>query len=414
MYRHKHRFLSYLMWLLPLSFFTYQFLLRLWPSLMMQQIMQQFAIDATAFGLLASVYYYGYAGMQIPMALALDRFKPRDVISFSIIICGLATYLFSITENWYLALLTRFLIGGSSAVGFLGTSKVISQWFPKDHYARMVGFTFTIGLIGAIYGGKPVSILVENFGWHQVAITLALVALSIGLLTYLALRDPGVSKHKIQPKFKLPDLKNLLRSPNIWLLAVANLLMVGSLEGFADVWGVNYLMKAYGLNKGDAAELISFIFIGMIFGGPILILLAKNLGNYTVISCCGLGMSLAFCYLLWGIANYNWYGLATLFIGIGIMCCYQVLVFSAGCDFVSIQLLGVTVAFLNCVNMLGGSFFHSLVGIMMDNFWTGGTSDGIRVYDLESYNHALIVIPLCSILGAVMVALVGKRVRTAS
>lgn len=57
---------SYGMWFLPLLFFTGQFVLRLWPGLMMQDIMQQFKIDAVEFGLLASAYYYGYALMQIP------------------------------------------------------------------------------------------------------------------------------------------------------------------------------------------------------------------------------------------------------------------------------------------------------------------------------------------------------------
>ncbi len=64
----KHKCLSFLMWLFPLSFFTYQFILRLWPGLMMQTIMEQFSIDASHFGLLAALYYYGYAGMQITVA----------------------------------------------------------------------------------------------------------------------------------------------------------------------------------------------------------------------------------------------------------------------------------------------------------------------------------------------------------
>ena len=44
--------------------------------------------------------------------------------------------------------------------------------------------------------------------------------------------------------------------------------MVGALEGFADVWGINYIVMAYGIDKSSAAEVISFIPIGMIFGGP--------------------------------------------------------------------------------------------------------------------------------------------------
>ncbi len=123
------RILPYAMWVFPLAFFTYQFILRLWPSLMMQQIMQQFQIDATGFGLLASIYYYGYAGMQLPIAVLLDRYGARYVVCLCAITCGLATLLFTYTTNWHLALLSRFLVGAGSAAGFLATSKVISQWF---------------------------------------------------------------------------------------------------------------------------------------------------------------------------------------------------------------------------------------------------------------------------------------------
>ena len=113
------RILPYAMWVFPLSFFTYQFILRLWPSLMMQQIMQQFQVDATGFGLLASVYYYGYAGMQLPIAVLLDRFGARYVVCICAVLCGLSTLLFTSTDNWTLALISRFLVGAGSAAGFL-------------------------------------------------------------------------------------------------------------------------------------------------------------------------------------------------------------------------------------------------------------------------------------------------------
>src|SRR5690606_33018313 len=135
--------------------------------------------------------------------------------------------IFSYTDHWALALLSRLLIGVGSAVGFLGTSKVISQWFPKSHYARMIGYTFTIGLLGAIYGGKPTSLLVENFGWQKVTLILALVSVSIGLLAYLFLHNqPTLSQTQESNRMKLGDFKKLLVSPVLWWLALANLLMV--------------------------------------------------------------------------------------------------------------------------------------------------------------------------------------------
>jgi sugar phosphate permease len=406
----KYKYLPFFMWFFPLIFFTYQFILRLWPSLMMNQIMQQFAVDASGFGLLASLYYYGYSSMQIPIAVMIDRFKARYIIFFCAVLCGIATLGFNYTNNWYLACLSRFLIGAGSAVGFLGVSKVISEWFPKDQYARMVGFSFSIGLMGAIYGGKPINIFVENYTWQKVALTLGFISIAIGIGTYLFLRSPKKSNSQIeQIEVTASNFKKLLSSPNIWLLAIANLLMVGSLEGFADVWGVQYLMTAYHLSKSNAAELTSFIFVGMLFGGPLLANLSKIFGNYLVISLCGLGMALTFILLMSNIQN-NWYWIASLFFCIGIMCCYQVIVFAAGADLVSSQLLGVTIAFLNCVNMLGGSFFHTVIGLLMDASWTGIVgNDGVRQYTLGSYKTSLMIIPICGMLGATIVGLMRAK-----
>ena len=403
------RILPYAMWVFPLSFFTYQFILRLWPSLMMQQIMQQFQIDATGFGVLASVYYYGYAFMQIPVAIFLDRFGPRYVVCACAVMCGLATLLFTYTENWTLALVSRFLVGAGSAAGFLATSKVISLWFSRANYARMIGFSFTVGLLGAVYGGRPVSMLVENNGWQEVASVLAYVSIGIGALTILFLKNSTTNAEKEESTLCLKDMPKLIKSPTIWLLAISNLLMVGSLEGFADVWGVNYLMTAMAITKAQAADFVSFIFIGMLFGGPILAALAKRIGNYAVIAVCSAGMVLAFMSVLFANGFFNTYGLSILFFGVGILCCYQVLVFASGSELVSPAMLGVTIAFLNCINMLGGSFFHSTIGWTMDQFWTGLITDGIRQYTIESYQYALLIIPISALVGGFMVAIVGRQ-----
>ena len=413
MYTQHRKYLPFFMWLFPLLFFAYQFILRLWPGLMMHQIMEQLSIEAGNFGMIAAFYYYGYAGMQIPVAILLDRFGTRYVVFAFSVICGFATLLFIYTDNFYLATLGRFLIGAGSAVGFLGVSKVVSEWFPKTQYARMIGFSFTFGLMGAIYGGKPVSLLIESYKWQNVALTLAIISIVIGLCAYLALRSPknlnngGVDSEQ----FKIKNFIKLLSSPTIWFLAVSNLLMVGALEGFADVWGVPYLMKAYNIAKSDAAGIVSFIFFGMLFGGPILALFSKKFGNYPVIVMCGLIMALAF-ILLFSSYLYSLWLLSCLFFIVGIMCCYQVIIFSAGSELVSQRYLGVTVAFLNCINMLGGSFFHTIIGKVMDYYWDGALDkEGIRIYDLSAYKYALVIIPVCAVIGALITWIIGLQVR---
>jgi sugar phosphate permease len=421
----KTKSLPIFMWLLPVSFFTYQFILRLWPSLMMQDIMQQFAIDASGFGSLAAAYYYGYSFTQIPLAILFDKYGVRIVLGACSLLTGLATLVFSNTDSLLIATLSRACVGIGSAAGFLAVSKVTSEWFVKSEYARMVGFSFTIGLMGAVYGGKPVSLLIEDLGGMEVAYTLAMVSIAIGIATFVFLRRPSASgldqivssdllrsPGQVRGKessFKITDFKALLSSKTIWLLGISNFLMVGSLEGFADVWGVSYLQTAYGLTKGDAAQLCSLIFVGMIFGGPILATFAAKFGNYNVISFAGFTIAiLMFMMLLTGF-EFNWYLFATLFLIIGVMCCYQVLVFAIGCDLMAPELLSVTIAFLQTMNMIGGSFFHTIIGSIMDRFWTGGMDGLVRVYSLESYEQALMLIPTCAVFGALIVLFIGRK-----
>ncbi|RUR18552.1 MFS transporter [Legionella sp. km535] len=404
-------YLPFLMWFFPLSFFAFQFMLRLWPGLMMQEIMTHFAIDAGSFGLLAAFYYYGYAGMQIPMAFLLENFGARTVVFTFALLCGMGAFIFSYTDSFYLALLSRLMIGAGSAVGFLGISKVVSEWFSSESYAKMIGFSFSVGLMGAVYGGKPLTQWIQTYNGQQVGFALALIAISIGLCTYLVVRSPVNQVNKPTEDLQLCNLSSLFSSWIIWTLALANLLMVGALEGFADVWGVPYLMTAYHFDKAESASLISFIYIGMIFGGPVLAFLSKKLGNYFVIGMCGAGLALAFMLLVSNSVMNSWL-LSLLFFIIGLMCCYQVIVFAAGSTLVSYKQLGITIAFLNCINMLGGSFFHTLIGRVMDWSWDGSLNpEGMKQYSVASFQHALTVIPVCALVGSVLIYLIHVRVK---
>lgn len=407
----RTRYTPFLMWLFPLLFFGYQFILRLWPGLMMQPIMMQFSIDASGFGLLAACYYYGYAGMQIPIALLLARFGAQKIVFLFAVLCGLALLLFTFTSNFYLALLSRFLIGAGSAVGFLGVSQVVSTWFSTDHYAKMIGLSFSFGLLGAVYGGKPLSLLISAYQWQSIACVLALIAILIGGAAFLVLGVKPIKKQEYTA-FSGSSFAALLSSKALWVLAVANLLMVGSLEGFADVWGVPYLMTAFSFSKPDAALLTSLIFVGMLFGGPLLAMIAKKAGNYVTLAVCALGLCLAFTLLLSHCIS-NWWLLCTLFFVVGLLCCYQVIVFATGATLVSAELLGIAIAFLNCINMFGGSLFHTLIGHLMDTFWMGVVdSQGVRVYPLHSFQYALSIIPAGACIGAVLVYWVGRRKST--
>lgn len=407
------RLVPWFMWFFPLTFFGFQFILRLFPGLIMPEFLMKYHITATDFGVFASLYYLGYAGMQIPMAILLDKFGPRKIIAASAVLCGVATCLYILFSAWHIALLSRFLIGVGSVVGFLGTSKIISTWFPQKDYTKLVGLTFSFGLLGALYGGRPVSLMINHMGWEKVSLVLGAAAIILGLFVFTFVRDNPKTplNPTAQPDAPLnigASLKKLFTHKPLLTLAFASFFMVGSLEGFADIWGVPYLMASRNLSTFEAAGITSYIYIGMLFGGPLLAFFASKYKAHNVTMVCGILMAILLSTLLFFNAQLPQWCLEAMMFCIGLLCCYQVIIFSIGSAMVPAYLLSMTIAVLNCINMLGGTFFHSMIGILMDYFEnTFGMQDASN-YSLEAYTFTLLLIPMTSLLGACL-ALWSKK-----
>jgi sugar phosphate permease len=408
------------MWSIAVTFFAFQFVLRLFPGLVMPEIMEKFKIGATSFGILSAAYYLGYAGMQIPVGILLDRYSPKFVISGCAFLCGMGTLSFVYSETWYLTLFGRFLIGAGSAGGFLGTAKTIRMNFPERRFTSMIGISFTIGLLGAIYGGKPVGLLMAQIGWTAVLKILAGVSLVLAAATLVLFPSPvPLSANELQKKrehtarslnIQAPILTifgsfreaihEMIKNPKILWIGVAGALLVGPLEGFADIWGVSYLVNVHAFSTTDASLIASSIYFGMLFGGPILSFLSQKLNaHYPITAACALIMAVIFSGILVSDATFSKPLLMFLMSIVGVLCCYQVIVFSLVCELVPSHLSGLVTSTTNCFNMVAGCVLHFFMGWIMDRQWSGDYENGLRVYGPASYTSAIAIIPITLLFG---------------
>ncbi|AZL15344.1 MFS transporter [Rickettsiales endosymbiont of Stachyamoeba lipophora] len=394
MHNNNQRILPYFMWFLTIMFFGFQFIMRLAPGLVINELIDTYKVTSSSIGVMSAMYYLGYAGMQIPIAVILDRFRPNYVIFACIIIASMGMFLSGNASEWWMVILGRFFVGFGSAAGFLGVSKIVQIYFPKEAYAKMIGFSFTFGLLGAIYGGRPVNDLIAKYGYQNVFSAIAIVGAVIAILILVLFKLPKNYKAVQDPVLK--NLKQVVSNPQILMLAIANLLLVGTLEGLADVWGVNFFQYHFGVEKAEAATMTSLIYMGMILGGPLLAYFAKMINSeINTIALSGIVMALIYA-IIFKISYHN-ITLTGLMITFGIMSCYQVLVLSVGSKLVSFELRSITVAFLNCINMMGGTFFHTVIGnvIAFDYYNTPA----------QNYKLAITVIPIAACIGSLIVIL---------
>ena len=351
------RTVAWAVWIIASVFYAYQYVLRVMPNIMLDDIMRQFDIGATTFGQFSGIYYIGYSLMHLPVGLMLDRFGPRKIMSGCILltVVGLMPLLFA--DYWVYPIAGRFLIGLGSSAAILGVFKIIRMTFNERRFSRMLSLSVTIGLIGAIYGGGPVSYMREILGYQTVIQIFAAAGVALALVTYWIIPDvksaPGGTV--------ISTIKEVLSNKRvIWSCIFAGL-MVGPLEGFADVWGTAFLKQVYGFDSTVAASLPSMIFIGMCFGAPALSLVAEKIGSYLVtIIGAGIVMAGSFALLLsWHLTSG---ALSLSFILIGVCCAYQILAIYKASTYVSEHVVGLTTAVANMIIMIFGYAFHAIIG----------------------------------------------------
>lgn len=383
----KSRTLAWMIWIIASIFYAYQYVLRVMPSIMLNDIMQRFQIDAAVFGQFSGIYYIGYSLMHLPIGILLDRFGPRKVMAISILltVVGLAPLLFS--TSWIYLIGGRLLIGVGSSAAILGVFKIVRMVFAEEHFSRMLSFSVMIGLLGAIYGGGPVSYMCTSFGYQTVVAIFSFAGVVLAAVTYWMIPN---REERSETRI-LSDVKEVFSNSRVILSCIFAGLMVGPLEGFADVWGTVFLKQIGGIEKTVAASLPSMIFVGMCFGAPLLSLVAEKTKNYLLtIAGSGLAMIVGFLFLLTFPSSVS---LITLnFIMIGICSAYQILAIYKASTYVRDQLAGMTTAVANMIIMIFGYAFHTVIGSVVKAL------GGLNVpYALLS---GVIVIPVALLIGA--------------
>ncbi|KTC75184.1 major facilitator superfamily (MFS) transporter [Legionella birminghamensis] len=395
------RVIAWTIWIISSIFYAYQYILRVMPNVMLNDIIQQFHIDAAVFGQFSGVYYIGYSLMHLPIGIMLDRFGPRKVMTGCILmtVVGLLPILFA--KYWVYPILGRALIGMGSSAAILGTFKIIRMSFSEQRFTRMLSFSVTIGLLGAIYGGGPLSYLSSTLGYQAVVQIFIYFGLLLALLTYLIVPEMETSHFGSIAD----DVKSVFTNRKVLLLCLSAGLMVGPLEGFTDVWGSGFLREVYGFNTVAASYLPSMIFVGMCFGGPTLSFIAERKGKYlTVIISAGIVMALSFIALVSRMLSID--SMAIVFVVVGICCAYQILAIYKASTYVPDQVAGLTTAVANMIIMSFGYAFHTTIGLVINAF--GGT----KVPQAFLYGITVIPFTLClGIIGFCLIQISDKKAK---
>lgn len=384
-------------WGLAAVFFGYGWALRVSPSVMVDDLMRDFAVGAAALGNLSAMYLYPYALLQIPVGVMMDRIGPRRLMALAAALVGVGCAVFAMAEAVGGAYLGRFLIGVGSAFTWVGVLSVIVQWFPPGRFAMLGGFGQFIGMGCAAFGQGPIALLVATQGWRGTLWLFAASGLALALLIALVSRD---RPHPGAGEVRLTDgLRAVLRNRQSWLYAICAMAMITPCMSFGGLWGVPYLTVAYGLDRQTAAFVVSLMFLGLGCGAPLTGWISDRLGRRKPLVMLGLAATVLSMLAVLYLPGLPVPAIAVLLFLCGIANATFVLCFAGSRDHNPGWASGVAMALVNALVIATGALFQPLLGAILDLLWDGAMAGGVRFYAAATYRQAFIALPVFGLVG---------------
>lgn len=403
-----HRAQPFVIVILAASFYVYEFFVRVMPSAMTTELMMAFDIDASGLGMLSALFFYGYAPMQIPAGLLLDRFGPRTLISVAAFFCGLGTLIFGLTDSLLLASVGRIMVGVTSSFAFIGTLVITSRWFAAKYFAFITGLVQFMGSMGAIAGAAPVAVLVHHYGWHSTTVWTGVVGISLSVLLWMVIRshpDREMNQAKnrsSQVGGEWERLKTILGSRQTWVNGVLAFCAWAPATIFQALWGVPFLVQLYDTSSAVATSLIALAWIGTAVGCPFLGWWSNRINSRRIPFYTSAVLALMSSVLVLYLPSPPMALMMFLLFCMGLGASSMTIAFGVVQDIHPPSMAGTAVGYTNMMVIGAGVLLQPLVGIILDHQWSGDLFQGAPIYSIENYRIALSCIPLCNLLGLIV------------
>ncbi|MDR3538533.1 MAG: MFS transporter [Acetobacteraceae bacterium] len=154
------------------------------------KIRQEFGITATAIGALQAAWSVTYAFAQIPVGFLLDRFGPRYLVGFALILWSLAQGAGGFALSYAQLLLSRIALGVTESPAFPAAVRVTSDWFHVRDRGGPTGVYNSGGSIGPAIAPPVLTAIMLLFDWRVMFIAMGVLGVMSALVWFRLYRDP--------------------------------------------------------------------------------------------------------------------------------------------------------------------------------------------------------------------------------
>ena len=235
---------------------------------------ERFDIGAAQLSAFVMLQLLVYAGMQIPVGLAVDRFGPRAVMLAGAILLTLSQAAFAFAESYPTALVARFFVGMGDAMTFVCLLRLVNSWFSPRQIPQITLMTGPIGQLGAIVAAVPMTWALSTLGWTRAYLLAASFGLVITVAVLLRVRDEPHARSVRGPALSWTNIRRSLADSwehpgtrlGFWMHFVTQF----SSTVLGLLWGYPFFVEGEHTSETFAGTLLTVMVVAVMFAGPVL------------------------------------------------------------------------------------------------------------------------------------------------
>ena len=224
----------------------------------------EFNLSAANLGLLAGGYFLGFSLMQIPTGMLLDRFGPKKVIGYLLIIALIGTISFAFAKSFAGLLISRIFIGVGVAACLMGPLTGYRVWFEEKYQQRANSWMLMVANFGFVASTLPVQILLPIIGWRSIFLIIAsLILISIILISILI--PSWETKRGEDQNNNLQNLSYIWKNKFFISLVPLAFFNYGGVQAIQTLWAGPWMLNVTGYDAIQSATGLFWINVTMLF-----------------------------------------------------------------------------------------------------------------------------------------------------
>ncbi|MFK0173715.1 MFS transporter [Streptomyces sp. NPDC090306] len=393
---------AWVIWGLCTVFVVWLFSIQTGYAVVSPEIQKTASLTVAQIGLAGSIYTWAFALCQFFSGALLDRFGSRPLLAIGVAFVTAGAFLYAQTTSMGTLIAAQIVLAVGSSFGFVGAGYIGGQWFPAARYGLMFGLVQSLASLGSAFGQPAISWQLQHVGWQQLLNGFGAMGVALIVLFALLVRNPSTGSDASEQLARTTgtaarpslvssifhDLGACFRNRNVVLSSLLAGVSFGSMLAMGVLWGPR-VMESRGAGTSLAAVLTAMSWLGLAVGAPLFNLLSDHWNNRRVPAIVGvLLQAAAVCLLIYLPKETNAVSVVTMFC-VGLFAGAHMLGFTVAGESVPGKLVGSSAAIVNGVCFIIGGLLQAVPSKILPDSPM-----------LSDYGHALLMMPILLVLGA--------------